>query len=90
MKAISRVELMQSHQRLINVYIRFQLVNAQSFQNQEFCLIPGSCSILSLAKSILWSKYSKRWLVTSLFLHFLEPGLCSLSRVSKFVAFSPM
>ena len=27
--------------------MRFQLVNAQSFQNQNLCLIPGSCSILT-------------------------------------------
>ena len=51
----------------------------------RFLAVP---SILGLAKSIYWSNFSKRLLVTSLFLHFLEPGLYSLSRVSKFQAVS--
>ena len=58
----------------------------------QFLAVP---SILGFAKSILWSKFQfygqkERWLVTSVFLHFSEPGLCLLSRVSKFLAVSPM
>ena len=42
----------------------------------QFLAVP---SILGLAKSILRLKFSKRWSVTSMFLYFLELGLCLLS-----------
>ena len=68
---LKKYKVLMTDQRLCTVSVCQCLQVSKIKSLVQFLAVPN---ILDLTGSILWSEFSKRWLVTSAFLHLFEPG----------------